>query len=152
MAKAEKTPVQACSPGSIDRAEVMRNHWRATVKEGVKPEDLLSPAFWAHIANKFTVSDSIEAVAEDMQWVADYIVVDVGPNWARVVMKGKPTEMMTEASEIPLPPGYTAEWKGPALKWCVTRESDSKRIAEKLSDKNTAHLWVRNHINPAKVA
>lgn len=148
----DKKRAQALSPSDIDRAEVMRNEWRATIKEGVKPTQLLEPSFWAHIASRLTVADKIEAVSEDMAWLCDYVVVDKGDNWARVVMKGEPLKMRISEAEVDLPPGYTAEWKGPLLRWCVTRQSDSKRIAEKLADKSTAHMWVRNHLHTIKAA
>ena len=68
----------------MERAEVQRTQWLVTCEPNTKPEDLLNPAYWAHVAIKFNPRDVLEVWAEDGEWYAECMVRATDRTWAKV--------------------------------------------------------------------
>ena len=65
-------------------AETKRNQWFATVPEGVTPEDLLRPDYWAHVARSLRPYDEIIVANDNCEWRIVLLVEDAWHNGARV--------------------------------------------------------------------
>lgn len=111
--------------------------WFAVLEAGTDYNEVFDSAFWAHVAGpKIRLNDEITVTNDEMSFNAVLKVVACGPNWAKVEELYK-----TEYAKFEAPietAGYEAQWKGPALKWCVIRLSDKKIVQQELGSKSDA--------------
>jgi hypothetical protein len=122
--------------------------WDAKIPQGVKPEALLVPSFWAHRAVKLKPCDEIRARAEDGTWVAYYIVTDSSRTWAKVHLLSfhlltTADVSLTQASETEVKAfidAHTITWRA-QHKWSVVRKADKALVAEGLG-KDEAIAWL----------
>lgn len=139
-------------PNRFDRAEQKRTVYAIDPEHGTTVEDMLKPAYWAHVAAKLRPSDRIEALAEDGSWMAVFHVVAQGPNWAKVVlMPGFPYEF--EAKDIPAEidmTGHRIEWAGRHAQFRVVRlgktPAENVTLRDKLYPKSEAAKWLADHL------
>ena len=121
--------VEPITMTNLASAEFIRNIHCATIPFGTKPEDLLKPEYWAHVSAEFKAWGRIEARAEDGTWFAEYLITEVGRNWAKVKLLSKHDlttrdVSMTESEKYSNPDlPYEVKWRGQA-KWSVVRKSD----------------------------
>jgi len=110
---------------------------------GTEPEDGLDPTFWAHIARDLQEFAEITAYCEDWSWRATYVVVEAGPNWAKVKLleKHRFDKHTVEGRSFVLP-GYTIEHKSSFTKWRVVREVDGQVVRDKFVTKADAEAWL----------
>lgn len=134
------------SPSCLYQAEYERTPWRVKVPEGISPEVLMQPNYWAHVAGRFRPMALIEAYAENGSWYAEFIVVDCASTWAKLALKFPVVQLHQEVATDDVPDGYDIAWKGPMLKWCVIRKTDNQRIYEKAADKAAALVQLSAHM------
>lgn len=149
MAEAAKKPEEekltaVLMPKRIGLAEHIREYWVVTVEENVTRKDLMNPAFWAHASQVLKPYNRIEVRHDAGQFFAELLVLSVGRGYAKVfelsfheLDKSLTPEMQS--------PDYEIAWKGPALKYCVVRKSDSERIKDGMG-KEEAHIWLRDYL------
>lgn len=147
-AKAETArKVQELNPSRMKECEFERTTYVATAHEQTQPEDLLEPEYWSHVAEKLKPWDKIEARADDGSWYAEYLVLDTSCRWARLALLAK-YDLTT--SDVSLSQAardeYKIEWKGPARKFCVIRNSDNAMVHEGEQTKVGAHQWLINRL------
>lgn len=130
--------------GRVKEHEFVRRYWVATAEQGTEVEDLLDPAYWAHIAPKFTQYDRIEARVDDERWFAEFLVLGVGKAWVKLFLLNKWD--ITSKDAIAPNEDFTIQHKGPHLKWCVIRKLDSERIHEQAKTYEEALAWLGNHL------
>lgn len=147
-------------------AEQVRNiHW-AEIGEGVTRQDLLDPAFWAHISSKLHVYDEIIVIRTDGTLHAKVLVLQTERTWARVfitqwhdlttrdVSMSQPDPAAIEDSPEGAQPGsdpdasgeFSLIYKGPRLKWCVKRASDGQNVREGEPTKAAARTWLDEYL------
>ena len=137
------------NPQRMGLAEQMRQDWVINAEDGTKIQDVLDPAYWAHVAPQFQIYDHIEVRLETGEWMLELIVLDVGRNYARVYVAQK-HEFAEVELERPLNSiSHKVEWKGPHRKHVVIRIADSAAIQEGFSSKAEAVTWMENHIRVA---
>ncbi|MGJ0533832.1 hypothetical protein [Methylocystis sp.] len=118
-------------------AEHMRAIYFVTVEESIKPEDVLRPDFWLHVASQLKPYDLIEVAVDSCEWRMELVVCDVWHCGARVAelnridMAGKEEEDQSVGADL------RVKWRGPVNKWCVVR-ADGVILRGGLDNKNTA--------------
>lgn len=112
------------------------------------PEDLLSLDYWAHIAQQLTPRARIEAWANDGSWMAEYVVLDTGRNWAKLALLNKFSLATVDAAQAQaeaMSP-YAIEHRGPHCKWSVIRRSDKEVVHEGEETRQGAANWLRERL------
>lgn len=122
--------------------------WQIVPEYGTTIEEVLCPEFYTNIAKKFSPTDIIEVVAEDLSWTARLMVVEVGKLWAKVALIYKVD--LTADQEVTAVKGdltnYEVKYRGPHLKFCVVRLSDKSPIKEQCGSKEEAVRWLNDHL------
>ena len=137
--KQEQEKIPSLAPDRMQVGDFVRQVVCVTVEVGTKPEWLLDPQFWAHVANKVRPYDRIEARCDDGEFFAEYLVLQRGPQWLKVVplsMHKLGADMANEDE----PTKHKVMWLGPKLKFCVIRKSDSARVQEGIEAKADAYV------------
>lgn len=122
------------------------NSWAANPDNGTTKEDLMKPAYWAHIAPKLRPGDLIQVRAEDGSYFAILIVKDRGRTWAKVedvlfkdMTAHEFPEMATQDGE------FSVKWAGPTAKFRVTRTSDKAVMKDGFANKADADRWILDY-------
>ena len=129
-----------------------RTPWLARPPAGTLPEDLLDPAYWKHLAQErgIKVLDIINVVCEDNRWAAQYLVRDVGPYHAKLVIMKPDSAGVCWFEEITGLPQETkthiVAWTTPTTKWGVKRKSDNETVEAKFETPQLAAAWMHEHI------
>lgn len=150
--KATDKVIPQLPPQALQGFDYVSQRHDALIPNGVKPEDLLNPAYWAHHAVKLAPWHEIRARAEDGTWVAEFLVLDSSRTWARV--KQLSFHSLTTA-DVAISQASEAEVKavkdlfkvvhrGPH-KWSVVRKEDSAVQVEGLEQRDSANDWLDKH-------
>lgn len=136
-------------PARIKEASFLTTHYVATASEGAEPEDLMNPAYWAHIAATLKPWDRIDVRANDGSWWAQLLVLEASRSWARVHCLGihnltTADVAQTLAEQMQLP--YEVAYKGPHNKWSVIRRSDNQVVHDQEETSEGAVTWMRERI------
>jgi hypothetical protein len=136
--------VQQISTIRFKPAEQISLTFIATAHENTFPEDLLDPAYFAHVASDLRPYYKIEARADDGTWFAEFLVLEVGRNWVRTYMLAKhmlttSDVAMTQAAALS---PYEVKWRGPHCKWSVIRKADKSVVHEGEESQPGADKWM----------
>ena len=131
-------------PDRFGEAEFKRHDWVVDVPVGVSVEQLLDPAFWAHVASQMDPFDHIEARAEDGSWIAYLVVRICERNYAKVSID-RVLEFSDQVAEAPVSTKHKIEWKGPHHKYVVIRLADSQAVQSGFKSRYDAETWMRQH-------
>lgn len=152
-AKATKDPqVAQLQPGALELFDHVSLRYDATIQQGIGPEELEKPAFWAHHALKMRPMQEIRARAEDGTWIAYCIVLDCSRTWAKVqtlsVHRLTTGDVaLTQASNEELKAfkeAHVVVFRG-ARKWSVKRKADNSLLVEDVETKDAAETWLDQH-------
>jgi hypothetical protein len=132
------------NPQRMHLSEHARRDWVVNAEEGTTIQDVMGPSYWAHKAAELTPYDHIEVRLETGEWMLELVVLGCGRNWARVHVLHKHDLEPIEA-ELPAAQKHMVKWKGPELKWCVIRLSDSEVIFKGIADKSTANGQLKSY-------
>jgi len=108
------------------------------------PDDILTSDYWSHVAAVRTirVHDTFEVRCESGEWSAELIVTAVIGKVVRVrpvsVWTAENYNPETAGLSEPAGEGVTVSYKGPALKWCIVRQSDKEMLKQGLASKGDA--------------
>lgn len=124
----------------------------AKIAQGVKPEDLLAPAFWAHHATKLKPLDEIRAHAEDGTWLAYLVVLDCSRTWAKCHLLSlhrltTADVALTQASESDVDAfkaQHEVKHRGPHG-WSIVRKGDKAVLEQGMKLKDDAIAWLDKH-------
>lgn len=145
-------PLIQLPPNDLQQLEQVSLAYDAIVRQGVQPDDVLVPGFWAHHAVKLRPFDEIRVRAEDGTWLARYVVLDCSRTWAKVqqlsfhrLTTGQVAE--TQASELEVKAFVDAHQvvhRGPH-KWSIVRKSDKAVLEQGIGVKDDAIAWLDKH-------
>jgi hypothetical protein len=129
-------------------AEYAREIWVATAHENTTPKDLLEPAYWAHIATKLRPRARIEAWANDGTWMAEYVVLEAGRNWAKLHLLsvhhlGTADVALTRVDAMS---PYEISFGGPHVQWRVIRKVDREVIHDGEATMDGAVSWLKERL------
>lgn len=157
MQAARKEPVPAMS---LKGAEFARNTHVLIAAEGVTPEDVMHPGYYAHVASQLKAWDQIEVRAHDGTWFFQVMVLDCSRNWAKVWPMAAPLRLTTadvSATQAALVQAsaqaagdFTVKHRGPRG-WSVVRISDGEILREGDGTRKGAEEWLAKHLSAAAV-
>jgi len=131
-------------PDRIGLADDKRHDWVVDLPMSVTLEQAMEPSYWAHVAAQMDPLDHIELRAEDGSWVAYLIVSFCERNYATVVLDRQ--IKLGDDREVPLSTiKHRVDWKGPQMRWCVVRVSDSALLHQGEREKGAAYQWLQDH-------
>jgi hypothetical protein len=123
------------------QAEQARNDWVVNAEAGTTINDVLNPAYWAHVAQDFTDYDHVEVRLETGEWVLELTVIEHDRSWAKMFVRHRYD--LEEVEPMPAPEArHIVDYKGPQLKHCVIRISDREVIQSGISTKVEAQRWM----------
>ena len=143
MSEARK--VHTALPPDIGLAEEYRQDWVVNVKADVHKDEVLDPAFWAHVAEMMKPFDTIEVRWEDGSLIRNLRVVWAQKGYARVhLVSDEELEKVNPDSEVKSMT-YEVRWKGPVKRFAVIRRKDQKEIQDGFMDKAAANKWISDN-------
>lgn len=144
-APAAKKRAVVLDPQRMQTAEYVRRDWVCTAEEGTTVDDVLEPAYWAHIARQLTMYDHIEVRVDTGEFLLELLIKQVGPNWAQVVLLHHHDLAGTAAPGAAVGEEFEALFKGPLRKWCAFRKSDNALLVEKIESKALVLEWIASY-------
>lgn len=128
--------------------EYGREAWLATAFDSTTPQDLLEPSYWAHVSMKLRPRAHVEAWANDGTWMAEYVVLDCGRNWAKLHLLSVHhlTTGDVSASQADVMSPYEISFRGPHSKWSVIRKSDRAVMHEGSETMMDATEWLQERL------
>jgi len=150
----KQEPVRLIAPLPPDCAALAESsiaRVRVYAPAGVKPDDMVTVAFWSNVASMFVRIRErgecfIDALAEDGSWYAEFLVRDAGRNWAKVSLLRKvQLEQVQISRSVALLPGHTVSHGGPVGKWRVVRDSDARVLKDKFATEGDAYAWLSEY-------
>ena len=130
-AQEEQRKLPTLLPDFIGLAEFKRQDWVAQVGMNVIPEDLLDPAFWAHVCGQFKPLDTIEVRWEDGSLIHHFRVLWCDKTYANVKLTGTEKLGAIVPEKDLASDTHMVEWKG-VLSYCVIRKSDRQIVQSHL--------------------
>lgn len=134
------------APNAMQLFDQGSTRYDVEVAQGVKPDALLDPAFWAHQAVKLRPMDEIRARALDGTWVANLLVLDTSRTWARVrllqtfmLTDSGVAETQASTEEVKAFMGaHEVKYRGGTHKFSIIRKADGAVIEEGITAKGDA--------------
>lgn len=133
------------TPMRMRLAEVERHDWVNNAEFGATLEDVKEPGYWAHMAKSLTPYDHIEVRVDDSTWLAHLLVLEVGRNWARVMVLNHWRLDGSDVSQTIVQEQFRIDWKGPQHKFAVIRLRDSAMMSKEHRTRELAQDWLRNY-------
>lgn len=132
-------------PESMGLAESKRHDWVVDVSPGWMLEQVMEPAFWAHVAPQMEPLDRIEVRWEDCSMIAHLRVLYCERTYAKVALISK-EDYGRISAEIPDSAlKHRIEFKGTTLKFAVIRNSDNAMIQSGFKERTQAIAWMQDH-------
>ena len=116
--------------------------WRATVPEGVVPEQVMDQGYWANVSMHFNPGDEITVMPDDGSWKMILQVIGCGKLFAHTV-KLHFYDLQSAEPIVSLPSNYKIEFAGAHHKWRVIREGQPLR--DNFRTRSEAAKWASNH-------
>lgn len=150
--KPAEKPAPQLPPGHLQLFEQVSIRYDAVIAQGVKPDAMLEPGFWAHHAVKLRPMNEIRARAEDGTWIAYLVVLDCSRNWAKVQILHlhqltSADVSLTQASEQEVRTfieKHSVTWRA-QHKFSIVRKADRAVIHEGIETKDGAQAWLEGH-------
>lgn len=137
----------------MKETEFMRKDFFVVAGEGVTPQDLLQPEYWANQANRLTPHCRVECWADDGSWMCELVVLGVSRNAAQM----HPLhvhEIQRDAAILSGSrndgAGYEVKHRGQHSKWSVIRKADKALVHEGEDTRGAAEKWLEEHLKAFK--
>lgn len=146
MSKTERH-VGALNRAHITTASAARNFWCVTPAAEVLPADLCEPSYWKHVVRELGLkpNDRVEATCQDGTWWAEYLVIHIGPQHAKLSILREVELDIVDESASSTETMY-AEWISPANKYGVRRKSDKAIMKDGFTAKSLAVRWMHDNM------
>jgi hypothetical protein len=139
-------PLYKLGLNGFQQAEFARQFLRILPDHTHTVADTLRPEYWAHVAEKLQITDRIEALWKDNTRFAEYIVIDKGPQWVKVVLIADVDFTKVKESKAPeQKTNFKVEYGNHEVKYVVVRLSDNTRISDGHKDREAAEAWLADH-------
>lgn len=142
--------MQPLSPSAIQFQKYSGHEkQRVILPQGVPFEWLKDPFFWSFVAkNRLAPFDEVQVIPEDGSWIAEFYVVQVGDNWAKLTLQSKTELQSSPEDDGIIPKGYEMKWGGPRVGWQILRGGERIYPSSKdkmPADKIDALNWLKNN-------
>lgn len=142
--KEVKKPQPVLQTDRFGDAEQKAHFFIVDVEVGNTLEQVMDPAYWAHVAVNMDPFDHIEARWEDGSQIAHLVVYACERHYAKVVLD-RLIKIEANAARGEPAAKHKVEWKGPHHKHVVIRTADSKVVQSGFKTRFDAETWMRNH-------
>lgn len=146
MSEAKPASLRA-RPTNLFPAEHTILVWHHTVPAEIGLDDVLSPEFWTHVAQKLRPHNRIIVDREDGAWTATLFVRSAARLSATVAVEH--FKEFGEREALPAEPSaaeYEVAWGGPAHKHRVIRKADKQVMEKGFDTPEQASAWLRQHV------
>lgn len=128
--------------------EHVNQNWTLTVEPHVTVEDVLHPEFLANVSARMRPYDHVRVRTDTGEWYAELLVLSCGRTWAKMVLLYKIDLTTKDVDLTQAAPNdeYIVQYRGPHLRFCVTRKSDRSSIKEQCQSKEEANTWLADYI------
>lgn len=140
--------IEQLNPTRRKLAEFVRNDHVVLAHASNTPKDILQPEYYAHVSDQLKARDRITVWADNMTWMAEIVVLEVGKGWAKVHPINL-VEFDAAASIKGLTyerDGYRVAHRGEFSQWSVIRTADSEVVSENHGTQGGAVDWLENHL------
>ncbi len=137
-------PAGMIAPNRVSMGEHARNVWTCTAPSGAQPEDFLRPEYWGMVAKTMKPFDHVEVRTDDGTFWGEYLVLASDRTWAKLHPLREVVLPSADAEDISK--DYKIEHKGPHLKYCVIRKSDSSIVHEGEQERLGAEQWLSGYL------
>ncbi len=152
MSQPNTPTVKKLPPSDLKSAEYIRHVHHVVTQPEVTIDDVLDPAYWAHIAERLRPMSKIEVVFADYTRYLELIVLSSGRLWAKVAILNdvdlvqdlEDSDQLREASDLE-DADYFVKYH-PTQKYTVYRKSDKQAISKSHASKKEAEAWIDQHI------
>lgn len=147
----EVTAAKPPKPTKIEAAEYQRAVWHVVAKGDCRPEDLTDPMYWQHVSKLLKPYSQIEALQEDGNWWARFLVTDTADKWARVRLLEKwnlREEKAAPRADAAAPEEYDIQLRG-VHKQSIVRKSDGSVLKDGFQTKAEAQAFLASHVRSA---
>lgn len=125
------------SQARFKQAEYVRNTWHIRPEEGVTLDQVLDPAYWAHVAVSLKKGDLIHVLPDNDAYFAELLVMSSQKLTAKVAL----LRAISLNGDVQVPAedsGFELKFRGPSARWSIIRKSDREVIKEQMSTKEEA--------------
>lgn len=129
---------KAILQNGITQADYARVVWRLTPEPGTTPDDLLVPAYYAHVAKQLKPGAKIEVAPADGTWYAELYVRSADATSVKVALLELYTFDETQRADTE---AFEIKHRGPKG-WSVVRTSDKAVVFENGKSKDEATKWI----------
>lgn len=137
-----KTPrAVKLNEANLRQAEYIRTVYHVKVEPNVTVDDIVKPIFWTHCAGSLRIGDRVEIMPQDSSWFAEFMVMSVGNNWARVAML-RFTKFDSEAPSGAALEEYAIRWGSPTTKNRVIRMKDKSVVRDGFDTREQAQAFI----------
>ena len=146
-------------PERFKLQEFESNDYVVTIESGITREQLLDPAFFAHVAAKLRPYNEIRVRCDDGTIYARLLILTCDRTWARCrvlewhdltsrdVAQTQATAVESPAVADADPANrFRIENKGPHVKWRIVRIADNAVVREKEETKAAAQAWLNDYL------
>ncbi len=134
--------------GRLKGAEFERVVHVATPGAEHTRQDMLNPAYWAHVSPKLKPWDRIEVRPEGGLYYAELLVLACDRAWARVhVLRWE--DLSSQDVSLTAATSASAKFEvrhSPNLRWHVVRKSDRQLMHQDDQTEQDAQLWLREYL------
>lgn len=117
--------------------------FRATVPDGVTPEDCMDEAFWAHLGQRMIIGDTLIVRPDTGEWELVLHVANCGREFAHVVKKELYDLVYRGPTAQSEQSRYSVDFAGSTHKWRFKR--DGVVLKDGFATKGLAQKAAQNH-------
>jgi hypothetical protein len=141
MAKDEKPRDVQLAEKRMKAAEFVSTRWAVTLPPEHNHDDLMNPAYWAHVAIQMQPGNILEVRTDTGSHYGRFYVSECSRNHAKLhELEWVEIEKSADVDDDV----YVYGWKGPVMKHCIIRKSDGAVIQEQMPTKAAAQQWILN--------
>lgn len=116
--------------------------WRASVPEGVTPENCLDEAYWAHMGQRMMIGDTVIVRPDTGEWELVLHVANCGREFAQMIKKSL-YDLRHSGTSKTEQSRYSVDFAGTTHKWRFKR--DGKVLKDGFATKGLASQAASNH-------
>ena len=141
--------MRKANPSQFQGVQFLRGAHFHVAEHGTSTDELLNPAYWAHITGRINVRDHIEVMPEGNSWFMELIVVAKDAISVQVkVLQFHDLDATYNAAQNAAA-GALAEfyvrYSGPKTKFRVQRRLDNEVAQDGFETKAMAEQWIKDN-------
>lgn len=148
-AKAPEKRIIKARSGDLSAPNSDSRIWTLTMREGVTFEDVMKPAFWTSLADKFSVGtqfhNRVSVVNEEHSFFAELYVRSVQEN--QVIVEPIVGPHYFDTVEVSEDATLVPKWNLGKRSFEAVRSADNKPVQGGFATKEQCVEWIDDHLN-----